>query len=107
MAKNVAYVVWAGRVTGVFNSWPECENQVKGFKGAKFKGFASQELANHAASISYEEYQKMVEQYKTVPEQSVDVTQSKAEASNEFNDLAPEQEPVVDPSVFDEAPPWD
>lgn len=107
MSKNVAYVVWAGRETGVFNSWPECESQVKGFKGAKFKGFTSQELANHAASLSYEEYQKMVEQYYASAEKSGDVAQSKAEASNEFNDLAPEQEPVVDPSVCDEAPPWD
>ena len=107
MSKNVAYVVWAGRETGVFNSWSECESQVKGLKGAKFKGFASQDLANHAASLSYEEYQKLVEQYKAAPEHSVDVTQSKAEARNEFSGLLPDQEPVVDLAMSDEAPPWD
>jgi ribonuclease HI len=42
------YVVWAGRKTGIFKSWSECETQVKGFDGARFKSFATRELAEHA-----------------------------------------------------------
>jgi len=35
------YAVAAGREPGVYSQWPEAERQVKGFPGAKFKGFAS------------------------------------------------------------------
>ena len=35
------YAVAAGRVPGVYSEWPEAERQVKGFAGAKFKGFGS------------------------------------------------------------------
>ena len=40
MAKKV-YAVKVGRQTGLFTSWPECEAQVRGFMGAKYKGFAT------------------------------------------------------------------
>lgn len=43
-----SYVVWAGRKPGVYDSWPECHRQIIGFKGAKFKSFPSQELAEEA-----------------------------------------------------------
>ena len=33
------YVVRNGYNTGIFNSWAECEKQVKGFSGAEFKSF--------------------------------------------------------------------
>ena len=36
------YAVRAGRQTGVFTSWADCEAQVKGFAGAKFKSFGSE-----------------------------------------------------------------
>ncbi|GAF15486.1 ribonuclease HI-related protein 3 [Bacillus sp. JCM 19046] len=39
MAKQKYYVVWKGRKTGIFLSWSECEAQVKGFAGARFKSF--------------------------------------------------------------------
>ncbi|KAK8040560.1 ribonuclease H-like domain-containing protein [Apiospora marii] len=35
------YAVGVGRRAGVYDTWPECERQVKGFSGAKFKGFNS------------------------------------------------------------------
>lgn len=35
------YAVATGRETGVFNTWPECQAQVSGYKGAVFKSFAS------------------------------------------------------------------
>lgn len=41
MAKNKAYVVWKGKEPGVYTSWSEAEKQVKGFEGARFKGFES------------------------------------------------------------------
>jgi ribonuclease HI len=29
------YVVWVGHNPGVYNSWDECQAQVKGFEGAQ------------------------------------------------------------------------
>ncbi len=48
------YVVWEGHATGVFDSWEECELQTKGYPGAKFKSFDSQEAAIEAYRGSYE-----------------------------------------------------
>lgn len=39
MAKNKFYVVKKGRKPGIYESWTECEEQIKGFSGAIFKGF--------------------------------------------------------------------
>lgn len=44
MAKKY-YVVWAGRDTGVYDSWEECQLQTDGFPGARFKSFSSLESA--------------------------------------------------------------
>ena len=38
VAKKV-YAVRVGRKTGLFTSWPECEAQVRGYMGARYKGF--------------------------------------------------------------------
>ena len=47
------YAVKIGRQTGLFSTWPECEKQVKGYQGAKFKGFndAQEALAWLAAPV--------------------------------------------------------
>ncbi|MDE5415269.1 ribonuclease H [Alkalihalobacterium chitinilyticum] len=50
MAKKKYYVVWSGRKTGIFNTWAECEAQVKGFQGARFKSFESKADAEAALS---------------------------------------------------------
>ncbi|MGO1470737.1 MAG: ribonuclease H family protein [Tissierella sp.] len=39
------YAVKVGNAPGVYNTWGECEKQVKGFKGAKFKKFKTYEEA--------------------------------------------------------------
>ena len=35
------YAVAAGRTTGVYTSWAEAEPLVKGFRGARYKSFAT------------------------------------------------------------------
>ena len=40
MGKKNVYAVRKGFNTGIFQTWEECEKQVKGFKGAEFKGFS-------------------------------------------------------------------
>ena len=44
MAKKF-YAVRAGRKTGIFETWSECQAQIIGFKGAAFKGFMTLEEA--------------------------------------------------------------
>jgi len=50
MGKNSVYVVFKGRKTGMFNSWPECHEQVDGFPGASYKKFNSIDEAYKAKS---------------------------------------------------------
>lgn len=54
--KITYYVVWSGRTPGVYATWADCEQQVKGFEGAKYKGFASQAEAEQAFHESPEKY---------------------------------------------------
>lgn len=49
--KQKFYVVWKGRETGIFNTWKECEQQVKGFETARFKSFESEQEAKTAFTM--------------------------------------------------------
>ena len=46
--KQKYYVVWQGKQRGVFSSWAECEAQVKGVEGAKYKSFPTLDEAEAA-----------------------------------------------------------
>ncbi len=37
--KSKFYVVWVGAKPGIYDSWPACEQQIKGFPEAKYKSF--------------------------------------------------------------------
>ncbi len=52
MAKQKYYVVWDGVVPGIYTSWAECQLQIKGYVGAKYKSFATKEEADRALSSS-------------------------------------------------------
>ena len=54
--KAAYYVVWNGRKPGVYDNWEDCEAQVKGFEGAKYKGFASRPAAEQARHESPDQY---------------------------------------------------
>ena len=47
MAKKY-YVVWQGRTPGIYDTWAECEAQVKGAAGARFKSFKTRVEAERA-----------------------------------------------------------
>lgn len=49
------YVVWQGLSPGIYDSWEECEAQVRGFNGAKYRAFNSIEAATEAFRGSYED----------------------------------------------------
>ena len=50
------YVVWIGLNPGVYDSWEACRQQVEGWKGAVYKGFATREEAEEAINQPPENY---------------------------------------------------
>ena len=48
MAKQKFYVVWEGVTPGVYTSWTDCQLQIKGYEGAKYKSFDTREEAERA-----------------------------------------------------------
>ena len=56
MPKQKYYVVWDGVNTGVYDSWTECQLQIKGYDGAKFKSFDTNEEAEAALHSSPYKY---------------------------------------------------
>jgi ribonuclease HI len=42
------YVVWEGKVPGIYSTWDECLQQTKGFPKAKYKGFFTRQSAEEA-----------------------------------------------------------
>lgn len=57
-SKNKYYVVWNGVNPGIYSTWDECQLQIKGFKGAAYKGFETREEAEQAFSATPSEYRK-------------------------------------------------
>jgi ribonuclease HI len=47
------YVVWIGRQPGVYATWADCQQQVNGYQGAKFKSFPTRAQAEQAFSQPY------------------------------------------------------
>lgn len=62
MKKMKYYVVWEGRSPGVYDSWEECQLQIDGFKGAKYKAFNSQVEAVEAFRGSASEHIGILQQ---------------------------------------------
>ena len=58
MTAKKYYVVWKGLKTGIFDSWKECEAQIKGVDGAVYKSFPDLEEAHRAYKERWEDYIK-------------------------------------------------
>lgn len=56
MAKKRFYVVWNGLTPGIYKSWDECQEQIKGVKQALYKSFDTLEEAERAYSSSPKDY---------------------------------------------------
>ncbi|MEK6248995.1 MAG: RNase H1/viroplasmin domain-containing protein [Planctomycetales bacterium] len=48
--KRKWYVVWIGYVPGIYDTWEECEHQVRGYSGAKFRSYRHEKTAKQAFS---------------------------------------------------------
>ncbi|MDE6853796.1 MAG: ribonuclease H family protein [Muribaculaceae bacterium] len=60
--KNRYYTVWVGVEPGVYDSWTDCQLQIKGYPGARYKSFATREEA--------------VEAYRGNPSDQLDIMRS-------------------------------
>ncbi|MDE6360008.1 MAG: ribonuclease H family protein [Muribaculaceae bacterium] len=58
--KRKFYVVWEGRDPGVYDNWEDCQAQIDGFPGAKYKSFKSQQEAVEAFRGSGEEEETLL-----------------------------------------------
>ena len=56
MGKKRYYVVWSGLTPGVYNTWEECQAQIKGVKQALYKSFATLDEAQRAYNSSPHQY---------------------------------------------------
>ncbi len=54
--KQKYYVVWRGVNPGIYNTWTDCQLQIKGYEGALYKSFDSQEEARIALNESPSNY---------------------------------------------------
>ena len=54
--KKKFYVVWKGKVPGVYHSWAACKIQIDGMKGAQYMSFTNLSVAQEAYNSNYEAY---------------------------------------------------
>lgn len=72
MLKQKFYVVWKGRVPGIYDSWEACNAQISGFAGAEYKSFKTRTMAEDAFKNNSENYiGKDIFETELTPEQLV------------------------------------
>lgn len=54
--KSKYYVVWKGHKAGIFESWDDCKEQIKDYKGAQYKSFTSFDAAKKAFKEGPKDY---------------------------------------------------
>jgi len=50
------YVVWSGKKPGIYDSWEECQKQIKNYPNVQFKSFPTRIAAKKAFDGSYESF---------------------------------------------------
>lgn len=56
MSGSKFYVVWKGKNPGIYDSWQECEEQVRGYEGAVYKSFPTREAAENAFAGDHRDF---------------------------------------------------
>lgn len=54
--KRKLYVVWEGNNPGIYDSWADCQLQIKAYPGAKYKSFETVAEAQEAYRAGYQNY---------------------------------------------------
>lgn len=66
--KKKYYVVWSGVNPGIYSSWTDCQLQVKGYKGARYKSFDTMEEATCAFNTPVDVFLKQEAEKKAAEE---------------------------------------
>jgi len=61
------YVVWEGYQTGIFTTWADCQAQIKGYRGARYKSFPTRIQAEEAFYGNSRDYIGQNKSAKRVP----------------------------------------
>ena len=72
--KRKYYVVWQGLSPGIYDTWEECQAQVEGFAGARYKSFPDIESATAAFRGSYEDQASLLIALAARAPQSTNIT---------------------------------
>jgi len=56
MPKSKYYVVWEGKIPGIYDKWEMCYKQIEGIKDAKYKSFETYQEALEAFNIDYNDF---------------------------------------------------
>ena len=56
--KKKYYVVWEGRICGVYEQWDDCKKQIENYQGAKYKSFPDKATADKAFFEGYYKFYK-------------------------------------------------
>ena len=56
MAKKKYYVVWEGVDPGIYQTWAECQQQIKGYPNARYKSFKTLAEAQDAYGSAAADY---------------------------------------------------
>lgn len=64
------YVVWKGKVPGVYETWHECQKQIAGTPGAIYKSFKTEREATNAFLGDYRNYVGLEAAKKSMPKSS-------------------------------------
>lgn len=64
------YVVWKGAEPGIYDSWAACQAQIKGYPGAQYKSFKTQDEAHDAYLDGPSFSKKKTSQSKSVASKS-------------------------------------
>jgi ribonuclease HI len=60
------YVVWSGHKPGIYDSWDECQKQIKNYPNAKFKGFPTRAAAEKAYDSKFDGFKSKSSKTKTL-----------------------------------------
>lgn len=83
MAKNKYYAVKIGKTPGIYQTWSECEEQVKGVSGASYKSFSTLEEAERFISGGTSEHNNESELSLSSDDLNLEIEKEISELSNE------------------------
>lgn len=97
------YGVKKGKVPGVYSSWSECQDNVKGFPGAEYKSFSSEDEAKKYVSLDKQSEDKIStvsdSSIKPMSDEEFEALQNKA---HEYLDFLHEHKLIL-PKVYEQA----